>query len=82
MMCSLWLLGVLVYTTSVGSIRQMYGGKFVVGIGLGQMSVIAPAYVAVSGRRYMTPLTNKKCQTDLTIKECAHSQSRGMYLFP
>ena len=47
-MCSLWLLGILVYTTSVGNIGQVYGGKFVVGIGLGQMSVIAPAYVAVS----------------------------------
>lgn len=47
-MCSLWLLGILVYTTSVGNLGQVYGGKFVVGIGLGQMSVIAPAYVAVS----------------------------------
>jgi len=47
-MCSLWLLGILVYTTSSGNLAQMYGGKFVVGIGLGQMSVIAPAYVAVS----------------------------------
>ena len=47
-MCSLWLLGILVYTTSVDNIGQVYGGKFVVGIGLGQMSVIAPAYVAVS----------------------------------
>ena len=47
-MCALWLLGILVYTTSVGNIGQVYGGKFVVGISLGQMSVIAPAYVAVS----------------------------------
>lgn len=47
-MCSLWLLGILVYTTSVGNIGQLYGGKFVVGIGLCQMFVIAPAYVAVS----------------------------------
>lgn len=47
-MCGLWLLGILVYTTSVDNIGQVYGGKFVVGIGLGQMSVIAPAYVAVS----------------------------------
>jgi hypothetical protein len=47
-MCSLWLLGILAYTTSVSNIGQVYGGKFVVGIGLGQMSVIAPAYVAVS----------------------------------
>ena len=31
-MCSLWLLGILVYTTSVGNIDQVYGGKFVVGI--------------------------------------------------
>ena len=28
----------------------MYGGKFVVGIGLGQMSVIAPAYCAEVSR--------------------------------
>lgn len=49
-MCSLWLLGILVYTTSVSNLGQVYGGKFVVGIGLGQMSVVAPAYVAVSDR--------------------------------
>ena len=55
-MCLLWLLGILVYTTSVGNIGQVYGGKFVVGIGLGQMSVIAPAYVAVSGLGTTVPL--------------------------
>lgn len=49
-MCSLWLLGILVYTTSAGNLGQMYGGKFVVGIGLGQMSVIAPAYCAEVSR--------------------------------
>lgn len=47
-MNALWLLGILIYTTSVGNLGQMYGGKFIVGIGLGQMSVIAPAYCAVS----------------------------------
>jgi hypothetical protein len=47
-MSGLWLLGILVYTTGVDNIGQVYGGKFVVGIGLGQMSVIAPAYVAIS----------------------------------
>jgi hypothetical protein len=46
-MCSLWLLGILVYTTSVKNLAQLYGGIFLVGIGLGQMSVIAPAYIAV-----------------------------------
>lgn len=34
-------------TNTIGNIGQVYGGKFVVGIGLGQMSVVAPAYVAV-----------------------------------
>lgn len=47
-MCSIWLMGIIVYTTSVGNLGQMYAGKFVVGIGLGQMPVIAPAYLAVS----------------------------------
>lgn len=46
-MCGTWLLGTLVYTTSASNIGQIYGGKFVVGIGLGQISVIAPAYIAV-----------------------------------
>ncbi|KAM0717577.1 hypothetical protein Q7P37_007429 [Cladosporium fusiforme] len=45
-MCSIWLIGILVYTTSVGNLGQMYAGKFVVGIGLGQISIIAPAYLA------------------------------------
>ena len=63
-MCSLWLLGIIVYTTSVGNIGQVYGGKFVVGIGLGQMSVIAPAYVAVSGLGTTFQLI-QSCLTDL-----------------
>lgn len=51
-MCALWLLGIVLYTTSVGNLGQVYGGKFIVGIGLGQISVIAPAYVAVSACLY------------------------------
>jgi hypothetical protein len=69
-MCGVWLLGILVYTTSVDNIGQVYGGKFVVGIGLGQMSVIAPAYVAVSS--LFPPI--QSCLTDL------HYQ--GMCSFP
>ena len=62
-MCSLWLLGILVYTTSAGNIGQVYGGKFFVGIGLGQMSVIAPAYVAVSVP-FAISLSIRGCSTD------------------
>jgi len=62
-MCSLWLLGILVYTTSVGNIGQVYGGKFVVGIGLGHMSIIAPAYVAVSVLVAIS-LSIQNCLTD------------------
>lgn len=58
-MCSIWLLGILVYTTSVGNLGQMYGGKFVVGLGLGQISIIAPAYLAVSEQlRHACSLSN------------------------
>lgn len=53
MMCSIWLIGILVYVTSVGNLGQMYGGKFVVGIGLGQISIIAPAYLAVRKKSHI-----------------------------
>lgn len=51
-MCALWLLGILLYTTSVGNLGQVFGGKFIVGISLGQISVIAPTYIAVSALLY------------------------------
>ena len=77
-MCFLWLLGILVYTTSVGNIRQVYGGKFVVGIGLGQISVIAPAYVAVSVPYHVRYIWRfRAAWLTFASKKCAHSQSRG-----
>jgi hypothetical protein len=75
-MCSLWLLGILVYTTSVGNIGQVYCGKFVVGIGLGQMSVIAPAYVAVSVP-VVTSLSIQSCLTDFhDLGMCSFAKQR------
>lgn len=74
-MCSLWLIGILVYTTSPGNLGQVYGGKFVVGIGLGQMSVIAPAYCVEVSRPEsrgklpisLKPSSSKKRQALLVI---------------
>ena len=78
-MCSLWLLGILAYTTSVSNIGQVYGGKFVVGIGLGQMSVIAPAYVAVSVP-VVTSLSIQSCLTDFhDLGMCSFAKQRYVH---
>lgn len=78
-MCFLWLFGILVYTTSAGNIEQVYGGKFVVGVGLGQMSVIAPAYIAVS-EALMMSLWMQRYETDFIHQGmCACPEQRYVH---
>ncbi|KAF2147006.1 uncharacterized protein K452DRAFT_217035 [Aplosporella prunicola CBS 121167] len=45
-MCTMWLVGVIVYMTSDGQLGWLYVGRFILGIGLGQMSIVAPMYLA------------------------------------
>jgi MFS family permease len=45
-LCLLWLIGVVIVITSSGSIGQIYAGRFVMGLGIGQAGVIAPTYLA------------------------------------
>lgn len=45
-LCLLWLIGVVIVITASGRIGQIYAGRFIMGLGIGQAGVIAPTYLA------------------------------------
>ncbi|CAG8141146.1 unnamed protein product [Penicillium salamii] len=45
-LCLLWLAGVIIVITSTGNLGQLYAGRFVMGLGIGQAGVVAPTYLA------------------------------------
>lgn len=44
-LCSVWIIGVIVFVTANGNYGQVLAGRFVMGLGIGQTTVVAPAYV-------------------------------------
>jgi MFS family permease len=52
-LCLLWVLGITIFLTSslTGSIGQIYAGRFIAGIGIGQTTVVAPTYLAETAPR-------------------------------
>lgn len=44
-LCTLWMAGVIVVITASG-LGQIYAGRFVMGLGIGQAGVVAPTYLA------------------------------------
>lgn len=42
----IWIVGVIVYITANGNYGQVLAGRFVMGLGIGQTTVVAPAYLA------------------------------------
>lgn len=45
-LCVLWLVGVVIVITAGGRLGQIYGGRFVMGLGIGQAGIVAPTYLA------------------------------------
>lgn len=45
-LCILWLVGVIIVITSAGDLGQVYAGRFIMGLGIGQAGVVAPTYLA------------------------------------
>jgi len=50
-LCLIWIVGVIIYITSNGSYGQVLAGRFIMGLGIGQTTVVAPAYLAESAPR-------------------------------
>jgi len=44
-MCLVWITGVLLTITSDGNLSQLYAGRFIAGLGIGQSTVIGPTYL-------------------------------------
>ncbi|CAG8062763.1 unnamed protein product [Penicillium olsonii] len=45
-LCLLWMAGVIIVITSAGKLGQLYAGRFIMGLGIGQAGVVAPTYLA------------------------------------
>ncbi|KAK4634419.1 Quinate permease [Fulvia fulva] len=47
-LCVVWILGVAIFlaAASNGSIGMVYAGRFIMGLGIGQTTVVAPSYLA------------------------------------
>lgn len=50
-LCTIWIVGVIVYITAAGSYGQVLAGRFIMGLGIGQTTVVAPAYLAEAAPR-------------------------------
>ncbi|ETI25366.1 hypothetical protein G647_02138 [Cladophialophora carrionii CBS 160.54] len=45
-LCILWILGIVIFLTNNGRLGQVYAGRFIAGLGIGQTTVIAPIYLS------------------------------------
>lgn len=45
-LCILWILGIVIFMTNQGRLGQVYAGRFIAGIGIGETTVIAPVYLS------------------------------------
>jgi len=52
-LCLIWVIGIVIFLTSslTGSVGQIYAGRFIAGIGIGQTTVVAPTYLAETAPR-------------------------------
>lgn len=45
-LCALWILGIVIFLTNGGRLGQVYAGRFIAGLGIGQTTVVAPVYLS------------------------------------
>lgn len=45
-LCVLWIVGIIIFMTNNGNLGQVYAGRFIAGIGIGETTVVAPVYIA------------------------------------
>lgn len=50
-LCLIWIVGVIIYITAAGNYGQVLAGRFIMGLGIGQTTVVAPAYLAEAAPR-------------------------------
>jgi MFS family permease len=50
-LCVIWIVGVIIFITSNGNYGQVLAGRFIMGLGIGQTTVVAPTYLAEAAPR-------------------------------
>lgn len=58
-LCLLWMIGIAIFLSSAanGNIGQLYAGRFIAGMGIGQTTVVAPTYLAEISPRFTRGLS-------------------------
>ncbi|PPJ60327.1 hypothetical protein CBER1_01273 [Cercospora berteroae] len=58
-LCLLWVIGIAIFLSAgaTGSIGQIYAGRFIAGLGVGQTTVVAPTYLAEISPRHVRGLS-------------------------
>lgn len=57
-LCMVWIVGIAIFlsSASTGSLGQLYAGRFIAGVGIGQTTVVAPTYLAEIAPRFVRGL--------------------------
>ena len=45
-LCVVWMVGIIIFMFNGGRMSQVYAGRFIAGLGIGQTTVIAPVYLS------------------------------------
>ncbi|KFX96399.1 hypothetical protein O988_05337 [Pseudogymnoascus sp. VKM F-3808] len=45
-LCLIWIIGIVIFLTNDGRLGQVYAGRFIAGLGIGQTTVVAPVYLS------------------------------------
>ncbi|KAH8602010.1 putative quinate permease [Bisporella sp. PMI_857] len=45
-LCAIWIIGIVIFLTNGGRLGQVYAGRFIAGLGIGQTTVVAPVYLS------------------------------------
>jgi MFS family permease len=52
-LCILWIIGVVIFLTNNGNLGQVYAGRFVMGLGIGQTTVVAPVIFSLLSAHFL-----------------------------
>lgn len=73
-LCLLWIIGIVIFLTNGGRLGQVYAGRFIAGMGIGQTTVVAPGKLKLAYLHSPFLLTN----TAVYISEIAPKSIRGL----
>jgi len=71
-LCVIWILGVVIFLTNGGRLGQVYAGRFIAGLGIGQTTVVAPVYLSEIAPKSVEASARVHSQELSTSESCWH----------